>query len=128
MADFCKQCSIDNFGEDTRDFVHQRRAPDGQLLTLHPGEGWAVLCEGCGPTIVDDDGRCVMANCIERHGLYEWHVRVPGYSLAIPFLDDGPPESPVTFEELIKNYSGNADRIIWRTFNPRRYLKGDTGL
>lgn len=58
MADFCKQCSLENFGEDYKDF--QFTAPDGMVT--------AVLCEGCGPTYVDNDGVCVCDWCIEQHG------------------------------------------------------------
>lgn len=49
MADFCKQCSIEIFGEDT-----------GDLLGLcQEGETVADLCEGCGPTRVDPTGACI---------------------------------------------------------------------
>lgn len=58
MADFCKQCSLENFGEDHKDF--QFNAPDGMVT--------AVLCEGCGPTYVDNDGNCVCDWCLEQHG------------------------------------------------------------
>lgn len=27
-----------------------------------------VLCEGCGPTFVDHEGRCVSPECIKKHG------------------------------------------------------------
>lgn len=49
MADFCKQCSIEHFGEDY-----------GDLKLGDPGEGYEfhVLCEGCGVTGVDKDGSC----------------------------------------------------------------------
>ena len=58
MADFCKQCSIDIFGEDFR-----------ELAGITTQEGWndgkaaVVLCEGCGPIQVDPDGNCVSENC-----------------------------------------------------------------
>lgn len=61
MADFCKQCSIDNFGEDTKDLAYERPRK------LQPGEGWVELCEGCGPIIVDDDGVCIDPFC-PTHG------------------------------------------------------------
>lgn len=62
MADFCKQCSIENFGEDFGDL-----AGLGNGSPLKPGEGWAVLCEGCGPTCVDDEGECIAKNCLLKH-------------------------------------------------------------
>ncbi len=61
MADFCKQCSIEHFGEDFEDFKPHNKAP------LKEGFGWAALCEGCGPTLVDDNGACI-ANCLLHHG------------------------------------------------------------
>ncbi len=57
MADFCKQCSIENFCEDF-----------GELAGITKSEDWkkglsvVVLCEGCGPTQVDPEGRCT-GNC-----------------------------------------------------------------
>lgn len=59
MADFCKQCSVETWGEDTNDFSFN--APDGFVT--------AVLCEGCGPTYVKNDGTCVADDCLMKHGL-----------------------------------------------------------
>ena len=61
MADFCKQCSIELFGEDYGDFKPHNPAP------LKPGYGWPVLCEGCGPTLVNNEGECIAKDC-ELHG------------------------------------------------------------
>ena len=61
MADFCKQCSIEIFGEDFRELA----ASDGHPLP--PGHGYLALCEGCGMTVVDSEGRCVSTEC-EKHG------------------------------------------------------------
>jgi hypothetical protein len=68
VADFCKQCSIDLFGEDT-----------GDLRGITTPEAWAegraavVICEGCGFIQVDPDGNCVSKDCLCRgepgHGL-----------------------------------------------------------
>lgn len=59
MADFCKQCSIDNFGEDF-----------GDLAGLcQPGEVVEALCEGCihdGLCDVDHTGTCLIGK--EQHG------------------------------------------------------------
>lgn len=65
MADFCKQCSLEIFGEDFKECA----LPEGSELrgTLPPEHGWAALCEGCGPTIVDDEGVCINPGCT-RHG------------------------------------------------------------
>jgi len=62
VADYCQQCSIELFGEDHRELAGL--GPEGQ--TLEPGYGWSVLCEGCGPTLVDDDGKCI-AKCDLNH-------------------------------------------------------------
>lgn len=59
MADFCKQCSIATFGEDGKDFQ----------FTAQAGYVTAVLCEGCGPTYVSNDGTCVCETCLEKHGV-----------------------------------------------------------
>lgn len=67
MSDFCKQCSIDVFGEDFGDFA----------ITLPPGAGphdgyRFVLCEGCGPScIVDPTGKCVSHGCLKQHGIFK---------------------------------------------------------
>lgn len=54
MADFCKQCSLDVFGEDTGDL---KGLGDG--MPLLEGHGWGALCESCGPIYVNDDGVCM---------------------------------------------------------------------
>ncbi len=47
MSDFCSECSLRDFGEDFGDMAGIAR----------PGELVAVLCEGCGATImVDENG------------------------------------------------------------------------
>ena len=52
MADFCKECSIEQFGEDFGDLKGL-----GNGRTLPEGCGWPALCEGCGEVIlVDSDG------------------------------------------------------------------------
>lgn len=62
MADFCQQCSVELFGEDYKELANL-----GQGRKLEPGMGWIVLCEGCGPTVVDEDGKCIL-ECCEKHG------------------------------------------------------------
>jgi uncharacterized cysteine cluster protein YcgN (CxxCxxCC family) len=51
MADFCKQCSELMFGEDFGDLATPEMS-DGKFLD--------VLCEGCGATCVDRDGKCLL--------------------------------------------------------------------
>lgn len=58
MADFCKQCSIDTFGEDSKDLAG----------LCKEGETIIVLCEGCGCTEVDWKGKCINPDCLEKHG------------------------------------------------------------
>lgn len=67
MADFCKQCSIALFGEDTGDLANL--GPAGEL---GPGEGWAAICEDCRPErgfsiVVNQEGECIAAWCL-KHG------------------------------------------------------------
>lgn len=64
MADFCKQCSIKEFGTDFRDLAFND-APDSTCR-------YVVLCEGCSlpdtwATIVNPDGQCVV-DCTSHHG------------------------------------------------------------
>lgn len=58
MADFCKQCSIDMFGEDFRELA-------GITTEEEWRQGFAalVICEGCGPIQVDPNGWCVSKDC-----------------------------------------------------------------
>lgn len=63
MADFCYQCTESALGlsGEENDFVD----------LAEPGTWVDVLCEGCGSTTVDVDGRCVDPHCIEQHGIRE---------------------------------------------------------
>lgn len=58
MADFCKDCSIKMFGEDTRDMAGICTKDDD-----YKGMVANVICEGCGPTIVNSEGECVSGDC-----------------------------------------------------------------
>lgn len=58
MADFCRQCSLSTFGEDF-----------GDLRNLNGPHDTHVICEGCGPTVVNPSGECVTA----EHG----HTQTP---------------------------------------------------
>jgi len=61
MADFCKQCSIENFGEDFGDLAGMS-TEETTKKKLYP----VVLCEGCGPIQVDHTGKCVTNNCLRN--------------------------------------------------------------
>lgn len=61
MADFCQQCSIENFGEDFGDLKDLTK-PEAQAQGLCV----VVLCEGCGAIQVDVDGKCI-SNCLKNH-------------------------------------------------------------
>ena len=63
MADFCQQCSVEMFDMDFGDLSGL-----GDGKKLEPDKGWLVLCEGCGPIVVDDGGRCVSDDCLKKHG------------------------------------------------------------
>lgn len=70
MADFCKQCSEENFGEDSKDL-----AGLGDGTKLKSGYGWPALCEGCGIIIVNDIGECISETCHKHGKLYPvWFV------------------------------------------------------
>lgn len=54
MADFCNQCKVElglNQEHDSSDY------PD--YGPLAEGKGWAVICEGCGYTVIDRKGNCI---------------------------------------------------------------------
>ncbi len=52
MASYCKQCSESHFGTDYEDFAGIARD-----IVLKPNEGFHALCEGCGPVLVDHEGK-----------------------------------------------------------------------
>lgn len=58
MADFCKQCSEDLFGDDYRDLAG----------LCYKGQTVPVLCEGCVAAQVDHTGKCVSTHCLKEHG------------------------------------------------------------
>ena len=62
MADFCRQCSLEFFGADYGDMEAL-----GDDKDLKPGMGWSVLCEDCGPIVVDRAGSCIAEWC-HKHG------------------------------------------------------------
>lgn len=62
MADFCKQCSLEIFGKDFGELANLAVGP------LEAGHGWQALCEDCGWTVVDEEGRCIADDCLKHHG------------------------------------------------------------
>ena len=63
MSSFCKQCSIDVFGEDFEDYSGFTKKEDTETGFLLD-----VICEGCGVTQVDHTGKCVSKLCLKKHG------------------------------------------------------------
>jgi hypothetical protein len=57
MADFCKACSIDLFGEDFMDHEGKGELPKD--------EGWHVICEGCGFILVNNAGECIRCDLMK---------------------------------------------------------------
>ena len=64
MADFCKQCLMDTFGEDFGDLAGLSKPEDTEQDKYS-----VVLCEGCGPIQVNHEGLCISSDCYEKHGL-----------------------------------------------------------
>ena len=63
MADFCKQCSIDHFGEDFKDHAGISTIDD----TKNALYAFAI-CEGCGFIQVNHEGECISKDCLKKHG------------------------------------------------------------
>lgn len=67
MADFCKQCEQELFpGEPSSDDLSGLVTKAQHEAGLNPN----VICESCGPTIVDHRGYCISKNCTKNHGDY----------------------------------------------------------
>jgi len=68
MADFCKQCSIDHFGDDFKDLAFITDPNEWAK-----GKAFTTICEGCGAIQVDPEGNCVSDDCLQAghpgHGL-----------------------------------------------------------
>ena len=66
MADFCNQCAEELFNADHGDFNESCFNPKD--LPLKPGEGFPVICEGCGFVLVDEKGNCLGGEgCLSKH-------------------------------------------------------------
>ena len=61
MADFCKQCSLEIFGEDYGELAGLQSIDDANN-SLYP----VVMCEGCGVIQVTADGTCI-SDCLRHH-------------------------------------------------------------
>lgn len=64
MADFCLQCNLDMFFGPYSDFDHFGKSGELTADDVAKGLGMIVLCEGCGPVIVDHLGRCISEDCL----------------------------------------------------------------
>lgn len=73
---YCQQCSIQFFGDD-----HRALAGNG----VHEDD-----CEGCGTTIVDDDGVCISPTCFRKHGATSHSVTigVHGHVYSVEWIGD----------------------------------------
>lgn len=60
MADFCKECSLEDFGRDFGDLANLSTEADTKNALYA-----VVLCEGCGPIQVDHTGTRVGTKGIE---------------------------------------------------------------
>ena len=67
MADFCHECSIETFGEDFGDL----KGIGKPGVTLEPGYGWQAICEGCGPILVDNEGKKIQPEKAEKSPIPE---------------------------------------------------------
>lgn len=73
MADFCKACSEELFGEDHRELANITKKEDWEK-----GLACTVICEGCGYIQVDPDGNCVSKNCLLKNK--------PGHGVNLEYL------------------------------------------
>lgn len=73
MADLCRQCMLEIYGPETAD-------NEGDLVGVTTPEEWrrgianVAICEGCGPTLVDDKGNCVHKGCDKAGHHVRWPV------------------------------------------------------
>lgn len=54
MSAYCKQCSVEIFGEDFKELAGIASEEDDRNDMVA-----TVLCEGCGPTRVNSKGECI---------------------------------------------------------------------
>lgn len=70
MAEFCRQCLLEDFGEDLGDLkgLSTEKDTKNNLYCV-------VICEGCGVIQVDHLGNCVSEDCYRKHGAKENSVQ-----------------------------------------------------
>lgn len=61
MADFCKDCSLEIFGEDFRELAGITKLED-----QNKDRYAVVICEGCGIIQVDIEGKCMSHDHSEK--------------------------------------------------------------
>lgn len=120
MADFCNQCAREH-GLPEGDLRYQRKDEAGNVLVLEEGMGWSELCEGCGPTVVDDDGNCIADNC-EIHGRVEvkefkdFKILPPPPNVCQECAVDHRPELPHNQQSLFYQYKFYHTHGRWPTW------------
>lgn len=63
MAEFCKQCNEELGFPEPNDAVGLLTKDQAEAGYLMP-----FLCEGCGDSEVDHEGKCLAINCLKNHG------------------------------------------------------------
>jgi hypothetical protein len=58
MADFCRQCSEQHFGQDFKELANLMSEEDAAK-----GFAASALCEGCGAIQVNQNGECISPDC-----------------------------------------------------------------
>lgn len=69
MADFCRQCAEEMWPPDADPSAFKDLAGLVTEAEFNDGMGASALCEGCGPTVVDHEGRC-LGPCLRHHGKF----------------------------------------------------------
>jgi len=66
MAELCKQCTLDTFGEESSNLT-------GMVTKQQFASGLVAraICEGCGETYVDHEGNCISKCCTKKHGEFD---------------------------------------------------------
>lgn len=82
MADFCMQCTVEDHLWDGLDAFNYSECGD-LAKVVEPGQLYQCICEGCGPTVVDHEGRC-LGKCLRAHG----DLPVPTFDMLTTLTDD----------------------------------------
>jgi hypothetical protein len=62
MSDYCKQCSLEEFGKDYKELAGLSTENDTQNSLFA-----TAICEGCGYIQVDHEGNCISEDCDGSH-------------------------------------------------------------